>query len=262
MKAIVVLVVTIPILIWGLFCFLGRTEESVQLTISPGMSNLEIARLLEDEGVIKNRYCFLFISLIQGRWGGLQAGEYRFSEGERMGDVLEKISSGDTVWVRVTVPECSTKREIEEILGSALDREVSLSEENDGFFFPDTYYLSPDITDEEIEPRMMREDQEREVIIMASILEGELKEKEDMELVSDLLWRRIKVGMPLQVDVSPYTYDHRGLPPEPVCNPGLDGIEAALNPKENDYWYYLTSKTGETIFSRSFEEHKKSLKEI
>jgi len=45
------------------------------------------------------------------------------------------------------------------------------------------------------------------------------------------------------------------LPPGPICNPGLESIKAALNPEESSYWYYLSTKTGQTIFSKTLEEH-------
>ena len=118
-------------------------------------------------------------------------------------------------------------------------------------------------------------------LIMASILEKEVQSEKDKRMVADILWRRLQENIPLQVDASicyaqqrsftnckltpssfsidsPYnTYLHKGLPPTPICNPGLESLEAAFHPLSNDYWYYLTDrKTGKTIFSRTFEEHK------
>jgi UPF0755 protein len=120
-----------------------------------------------------------------------------------------------------------------------------------------------------------------ENIIIASLLEKEVLTEIDKRMVADILWRRIEAGMPLQVDAticyaqnqsfidcqltekafkidSPYnTYLYKGLPPTPICNPGLESIKAALNPLLNQSWYYLTDrKTGKTIYSQTFEEHK------
>ncbi len=164
----------------------------------------------------------------------------------------------------------------------------------EGYLFPDTYRL--DFDDIEVLVRKMisnldskfsedfqkkAEEKERtihEIIIMASIIEKEVIEMEDKRKVSDILWRRIEIGMPLQVDASvnyvtgrrgvdvtitetktssPYnTYENRGLPKGPISNPGIESIEAALYPLENDYWYYLSDQeTKKTIFSRNYNDH-------
>ena len=118
---------------------------------------------------------------------------------------------------------------------------------------------------------------------MASLLEKEVREETDKRMVADILWRRLDTNFPLQIDAticyaeyesfkkcslnrelfkldSPYnTYLYKGLPPTPINNPGIESIQAALNPLENDYWYYMTDReTGRTIFSETFEEHLES----
>ena len=112
---------------------------------------------------------------------------------------------------------------------------------------------------------------------MASLIEKEVIGKEDKEIVSGILWKRLKIGMPLQIDAtivyitgkktteisreetkidSPYnTYRYLGLPPGPICNPGLESIITAVYPKISDNWYYLSSPEGETYFSKNLEEH-------
>ncbi|NQV93367.1 endolytic transglycosylase MltG [Candidatus Kaiserbacteria bacterium] len=116
-----------------------------------------------------------------------------------------------------------------------------------------------------------------EVITMASIIELEASEFETKRNVSGVLWNRMEIGMALQVDASfahllnkgtsqlsledleidsPYnTYKHKGLPPGPISNPGLDSILAAVTPIEHNYFYYLADKSGVTHFSKTFNEH-------
>jgi UPF0755 protein len=116
-----------------------------------------------------------------------------------------------------------------------------------------------------------------EILTMASIIEKEAR-GEDMAMAADIFWRRIDEGIALQSDAtvnyatgkyetqpslddlkinSSYnTYKYRGLPAGPIGNPGTEAIRAAVYPKANDYWYFLHAKDGQTIYSRSFDEHK------
>jgi UPF0755 protein len=120
-----------------------------------------------------------------------------------------------------------------------------------------------------------------EIITMASILEKEVKSLQDKKLVAGILWKRLNNGMPLQVDAtinyanyatlksngtgkrknpninSAYnTYKYSGLPLGPISNPGMDSILAAIYPKDSPYWFYLSAAgTGETIFSKTFDQH-------
>ena len=116
---------------------------------------------------------------------------------------------------------------------------------------------------------------------MASIVEREAKSDEDRRLIAGIFWKRFKQKHPLQSDAtlsyilktnkvkysnketnidSPYnTYKYVGLPPAPICNPGLEAILATINPQQSDYFYFLNdAQTGETVFSKNFAEHKRN----
>ena len=112
---------------------------------------------------------------------------------------------------------------------------------------------------------------------MASIIEKEVITHEDMKTVSGVLWKRIAIGMPLQVDAvfpyimgkntfeltredlqfdSPYnTYKYKGLPPGPINNPGLDSILAAATPAKTKYVYFLSDKDGNFHYAVSYAQH-------
>ena len=167
----------------------------------------------------------------------------------------------------------------------------------EGYLFPDTYEINRGEGMEEIIQRMLRNFDKKlslslrqeinqqgktifEVIKMASLLEKEVKSFADKKLISGILWKRIESSIPLQVDAtiiyitgknttkipkqdleieSPYnTYQYRGLPLGPICNPGLDSILAAIYPESSEFWYYLSSLNGETIFSKTLEEHNQA----
>ena len=133
--------------------------------------------------------------------------------------------------------------------------------------FPDTYKIDYPATPEKLirialanfEKKVSGDLQKgnfKETIIMASILEREVRTYEAKQIVAGILWKRIREGWPLQVDVAMETYKSKGLPKEPICNPGLESIKSAVNYKDSDYWFYLSAKTGQTIFSKTFEQHK------
>jgi UPF0755 protein len=256
--------------------------------VKKGQGLFEIGKNLEKEGLIKSKIFFDFYVILIRKEKNLQAGKYFLSSSMNIPQIAQKIISGDIAKMKVTIPEGFTVKEIEEKLG------IKLPGKNlEGYLFPDTYYFPLDITGEEV-VRIMRENFEKkiapyrkeieksgktiqEIIIMASLIEKEVKTKEEKELVSGILWKRLKAGIPLQVDAtityitgkkttkipkedlqinSPYnTYKYKGLPPAPICNPGLESILAALYPKDSEYWYYLSTPEGKTLFFKTLEEH-------
>ncbi len=112
---------------------------------------------------------------------------------------------------------------------------------------------------------------------MASLLEREARTLKEKRMISGILWNRINKNMPLQVDAvfgyifgkptfspsfadlkvkSSYnTYIHRGLPPGPISNPGLDSLLAAATPTKTAYLYYLTGTNGKMYYSKTLAEH-------
>ncbi|MCH8244563.1 endolytic transglycosylase MltG, partial [Patescibacteria group bacterium] len=142
----------------------------------------------------------------------------------------------------------------------------------EGYLFPDTYFVTKDMELEEIIQRMRKTFKEKiplvwreeiqrqgktlsDIVIMASLLEKELQSFKDKTIAANILWKLLSIGMALQVDVAPITYEQRGIPEKPIANPGLKSIEAAIYPQESPYWYYLSTLKGKTIYSRTLEEH-------
>lgn len=116
-----------------------------------------------------------------------------------------------------------------------------------------------------------------DILKMASIVEKEATSSADRALVAGILWKRIKSDMPLQVDPpfayflgkdtskltlddlkteSPYNlYTHKGLPPTPIDNPGIDAILATIGPKDSSYWFYLSDARGAMHYASTLEGH-------
>lgn len=119
-----------------------------------------------------------------------------------------------------------------------------------------------------------------EIITLASIIEKEAKFAEEKRRISSVFHNRLKSGMKLQscatiqyilgkpkeileesdLEIeSPYnTYLYKGLPPGPICNPGIDSIIAALEPANEDYLFFVLGDNGRHIFSKTYEEHLKN----
>lgn len=168
----------------------------------------------------------------------------------------------------------------------------------EGFLFPDTYYFYEGmqassainrflsnfhyrITDEMWQRADALGLTFKQAITVASIIEREAANDDERALIASVLYNRLKLGMPLQVDCtivyalrdtgevrvspeiiqaldSPYnTYLNTGLPPGPICNPGMKSIEAALNPEDSTYLYFaLDAENGVVRFFNTLAEHE------
>lgn len=129
-----------------------------------------------------------------------------------------------------------------------------------------------------------------DALIIASLLEREASDFENMRDISGVIWNRLFIDMPLQLDASlqyvkaenPYeptwwpavrpadkfidspfnTYQHTGLPPEPIANPSVDAIVAALNPRVTECLFYFHSRSRDYYCSETYEEHVTKLNDV
>ena len=171
----------------------------------------------------------------------------------------------------------------------------------EGFLFPDTYEVEPGTSAEDILQMMvrnfddkltdkMRERAEKmdlsiyELVTLASLVEKEARFEEDRPMIAQVFLKRLELDMPLQSDTtiqylldapkedvtyadteieSPYnTYQHYGLPPGPVANPGIASIEAVLHPADTDYLYFVADRAGHNHYSKSYDEHLKIVNRV
>lgn len=242
---------------------------------------------LEKEGYINSALWFrAWISFLGGD-KRLQLGGYVFDEPTSLNNLVKKFTSElpDLPLIHVTIPEGKTTHEVAVLVNSVLPTvEINKFEEevartnSAGKLFPSTYFLLPSMNEAKIVSRMtytfekkyiesFENNQlpkelknETEVISLAAILEGEAKTEVDMKIVSGILLKRIKLGMPLQVDAAPETYKTKGVPKTPINNPGLVTINAVFHPTDTSYLYYLTGKDGAMHYAKTFEEHKLNIK--
>jgi UPF0755 protein len=127
----------------------------------------------------------------------------------------------------------------------------------------------------------------RELVTLASLVEKETGKPEERSLVSAVYWNRLKIGMGLQCDPtviyaleraglwqgnltrqnmqidSPYnTYRYAGLPPGPIAAPGLASLQAAANPADAPYIYFVSRNDGSHAFATTLDEHNRNVFEF
>jgi len=275
--------------------------EGGVITIERDTHLSEIAELLEREEVVRSASALRIIILLLNGERSVFAGDYYFNSKTNLLRVAQMVTRGEFGLkpVKVTIPEGATVNDMVNIFVINFNQfsgeeflELALPME--GYLFPDTYFFLPTVLPKKIVKVMKENFTERiqeinedigafgesldDVVIMASILEKEARTTETRRTIAGILWNRIAIGMPLQVDAaflyingkntfeltlddlqidSPYnTYLYPGLPQGPIANPGLDALKAAINPIETNYLYYLSDLEGIMYYSKTFEEHK------
>lgn len=295
----------------------SNAPREIDFEVKQGMSLSQVAADLKSQGLIRSRAVFILYVSASGADDSLKAGAYKLSTAYSAGQIADIIIGGfaRSNDYQILLAEGFNVWEIDKRLS-----EYGMAEENyfsqkyidsEGFLFPDTYRVARPSNDsfnlnfiaDEVFNKMnkefkdktdeilagLSEEKKRQVIIVASMLEKEARLKNDMKLVSGIIWKRLENDWTLSIDATvaygaclrefettkkicdvsqigvgkeikidgPYnTYTRLGLPPGPIANPGLTAIEAALNPTESPYWYYLSARgTGQIIYSKTGEEH-------
>jgi UPF0755 protein len=268
--------------------------------IEQGVPFSVTARSLEEAGIVRSGALLSLSARATGTDSRVAAGIYKFDEPLGLYALLGRLERGErgVTEIRITFTEGMTVRDMASLLEEQLPNFdtkafLTMARGKEGYLFPDTYFFEPTVTPEEIVTRLsetftlrvadLADDIEAferpldEVMVMASLLEKEARSFEVRQTVAGILWKRIELEMPLQVDAvfgyiygrptfnpslsdleidSPYnTYRVEGLPPGPIGNPGLESIRAAVTPIETDYLYYLTDRDGIMRYARTFEEH-------
>jgi UPF0755 protein len=273
---------------------------------------LDIAGRLYRAGAIRSRVGFMILASLRGSSRQLKAGEYELARRASTLDVLKQIEAGRVKQHLVLHPEGATVTELARVLESerlapsgavarlATDRAflatlgIDEAPSIEGYLFPDTYQLVRGLTTEEILTRMVQRLRAKagpdlaaraqargltvhQLLTLASIIEREAVQRDELRTISAVFWNRLKINMPLQADPTvqyatgkerrtltrtdlatdhPYnTYRRSGLPPGPIASPGLAAIEAALDPAPVKYLYFVAMDDQHHYFSASLGEH-------
>lgn len=295
--------------------------KPVVITVKPGMTSDKIAELLYQQGIIRSAKIFQTIARVHGMESSLQAGDYAFTQDMPITKIIDMLSTGQTSYLQITIPEGYTIEQIAKLLGeknlgsAAKFKEVAqkyapfdyMSPQPDvkytaeGYTFPDTYQISKEFSEEKLLNMMVAHFAQkvtpeirekagakglsvRQLIILASLVEKEAQVEKDRPVIAGVFLNRLKENMPLQSCAtiqyilgyakpelsvkdteleSPYnTYQHSGLPPGPIANPGMAAILAVINSTPTDYLYFVADKKGEHHFSKTYEEHLEWIEKV
>ncbi len=283
------LIILISVLIIGYFYNVfytipGNFPRGEVFLIEEGESLKSVSVRLENDHIINSALWFRAFLSLKRKDRNMQLGYYKFDTPISLSNVAQKIfqTGPDLPLIKVTFPEGSNTDEISKILKGALpnfseDKFKLFVKQNslNGFLFPSTYFLLPSSNEESIALKMKKVfdkqfvwidvngkhflNNEKDFVILASILEGEAKTGDDMKIVSGILQKRLASNMALQVDVAKETYKTKGLPITPLNNPGSIAIDAAYNPTETNYFFYLTGRDGKMHYAKTFAEHKSNI---
>tara|TARA_B100000945_G_scaffold220074_1_gene177725 strand:+ start:335 stop:1357 length:1023 start_codon:yes stop_codon:yes gene_type:complete len=277
-------------------------------------SAYQIAYRLVDMDIINEPYSFLIASKLLFLDTSIKPGKYNLSDINSVKGLLLRLTDPSYDYISVTIPEgwnikqiarklhqsdlvdsirfndlCSDKKFI-----STLD--IGSIKYLEGYLFPETYFISSNQTENEIITMMVNQFKKivnldksdyqkhgfsfQDLIILASIIQGEAMDIDEMPTVSSVFHNRLNKKMfldanatiqyiipgknrrlmnkDLEIDNLYNTYKHKGLPPGPINNPGLDAIIAASKPLETDYFYFVKDPDnfGKHVFNETFKGHE------
>ena len=253
---------------------------NILISIPDGAGLNEIATILKEDNLIRSTFWFKVSAVLLDGEHGMMAGEYAFDKAESTPHIAWRIRYGmrDIATEKITVPEGFTVKKISTLFGPQFrffDHTLFERTAPEGYLFPDTYFI-PDSATASTTIKLMHDNFVRkiftltpaievlghsieQIVTMASLLEAEAKTATDRAMVADILWKRLKLGMPLQVDSEMGTYSFQGLPGKPIDNPGLVSLQAAIHPIKTPYLYFLSDKNGVMHYARTFDEHQANI---
>ncbi len=272
------------------------------VTVESGQSFSDIVKSLEEQSVVRSGIAMRAITKLYGAERGVHSGDYLFKESVSLLEVIKRLSTGafglDPVKVRVR--DGSTVADIADLLDDVMlkfnkEKFIRVASKSEGYLFPDTYYFLPNAPESQIVGAMVdnfhtqyKEVEEaaketgyslHEIVTLASIVELEASKYEDRRKIAGVMYNRLEINMPLQVDVSfvyimnkgsfdvtredmkhesPYnTYVHKGLPPGPIGSPSLASLQATVDPagRANNWIFYLADSSGVTHYSQTYAQH-------
>lgn len=290
-------------------------EPPVAVSVPAGSGFSAVVDTLSARGIVGRPGLFTVYARLRGADREVRAGRYALAPGSSWNEVIRVLTQGNVVTVPVTIPEGFTLTQmaprIAEISGVPADSVLAYLAGDEvvedlgipgptpeGYLFPDTYRFTPGTRVSTVVETMVDRYRavwtperraslaeidmtERELVTLASIIQAEARQVQEMPLISGVYHRRLDLGWLLQADPTvlyalggprerllyaaidsvadnPYnTYRQGGLPPGPIGAPGELAIDAALAP-EGDYLFFVARPDGSHVFTRSLADHNRA----
>ena len=298
-----------------------KDEEIIE--VAEGDSFYGVLNKLSEEDKIKNEFLVKLYLKIRGIKPEVLAGTYKLDKSMTLDEIITLLSNDSTIGkIYITIPEgytiddiateleknniCSSEDFINSVKNYDLPAYVSNNPNKrynlEWFLFPDTYSFNENENADFVVKTMINrfeevwqelvqslnlsiaDDEIEKIVNVASIIEKEAVVDSERSLISSVIYNRIAIGMPLQIDAtviysygyhiekmyekyleidSPYnTYMYYGLPIGPISNPGRASLMAALKPKETDYLYYLLESENTHYFTDNYDDFLRRKEEL
>lgn len=284
-------------------------QALTRFIIAKGDSVSTVAEKLYQQKFIKSPTIFKIVVKQQGLENKIQAGSFEISPNMKPLQIAQVFTKGtEDMWITILegwrIEQTADMLSRQELPLFNSDEFLALAQGEEGYLFPDTYLIPRDSTARALVTLLTSTFEKKvkvgladqiaksnrsfdQVMVMASIVQREAKVYEQQQNVAGILWNRIAIGMPLQVDatlqyvkgydqaqddwwttptvadkalVSPFnTYLNQGLPPRPICNPGIDAIKATLTPIESDNLFYIHDDAGIMHYAATLDQHNQNV---
>lgn len=298
-----------------------KDEEIIE--VAEGDSFYGVLNKLSEEDKIKNEFLVKLYLKIRGIKPEVLAGTYKLDKSMTLDEIITLLSNDSTIGkIYITIPEgytiddiateleenniCSSEDFINSVKNYDLPAYVSNNPNKrynlEGFLFPDTYSFNENENADFVVKTMINrfeevwqelvqslnlsiaDDEIEKIVNVASIIEKEAVVDSERSLISSVIYNRIAIEMPLQIDAtviysygyhiekmyekhldidSPYnTYMYYGLPIGPISNPGRASLMAALKPEKTDYLYYLLESEYTHYFTDNYDDFLRRKEEL
>lgn len=305
------------ILVWGgyhyYFSPLDTKASMVEFNIEAGQTLNAVAAKLQEKKIIRSSLALR----VYHRWAkksAIQAGAHQLSASQSLPQIYEQLhrpAKEITItilpgWRREEIAEYLSKQPLPEF---SAEKFLQLTADLEGKLMPDTYKIAPLSTSETIvnilrkqfelaigrDPKLQSclQTQSKsldELLIIASLLQREARDYEQMRMIAGIINNRLAIEQPLQlcasaqyatgkdsntgswwlapslldtkVDSIYNTYVHAGLPPAPIAAISLPALQAACDPQANEYYYYLHDDQGVIHYGKTGEDHQKNISQF